>query len=65
METPRKPSSCLYVFNNICNVILSEATLAPHAHLPWRAVPGSAGENLYLGRRDPSFCSGNQDIGMT
>jgi uncharacterized protein DUF1015 len=29
-----------------CTVIepLGAATLAPHAHLPWRAVPGSAGE---------------------
>ena len=28
------------------HVTLSETTLAPDAHLPWRAVPGSAGEGL-------------------
>jgi len=30
----------------LSSVTLSEATLAPHAHLPRRAVPGSAGESL-------------------
>jgi hypothetical protein len=37
------------------NVILSEATLAPHAHLPRMQVLGSAGENLYRYLRDPSL----------
>jgi hypothetical protein len=32
--------------NSFNHVILSVTTLAPHAHLPWRSVPGSAGENL-------------------
>jgi glycosyltransferase involved in cell wall biosynthesis len=39
------------------NVILSEATLVPGAHLPWRAVPGSAGADLSSDLRDSSAAS--------
>jgi diaminopimelate decarboxylase len=39
------------------HVILSEATLAPHAHLPRVQVPGSAGENLPRTMQDSSVAT--------
>ncbi|MBI5954482.1 MAG: glycosyltransferase [Chloroflexi bacterium] len=39
------------------SVTLSAATLAPGAHLPWRSVPGSAGEGLGDNQRGSSVAA--------